>query len=69
MILGKKRKKKGQSEKTKKPVEGIPLPPDIVEGLNEQFRRFEEKFGRPPGQDDPIFFDPAADEPRPMIDE
>ena len=52
--MGKKRKKKGQ-----RPVEGIPLPPDIVEGLNEQFRRFEEKFGRPPGQDDPIFFDPA----------
>ena len=69
MILGKKRKKKGQSEQTKKPVEGTPLTPDIVEGLKEQFRRFEKKFGRPPGRDDPIFFDPAADEPRPMIDE
>jgi hypothetical protein len=67
--LGKNRKKKGQSEQTKKPGEGIPLTPDIVEGLKEQFRRFEEKFGRPPGPDDPIFFDPAADEARPMIDE
>jgi len=69
VILGKKRKKKGQSEQTKKPVEGTPLTPDIVEGLKEQFRRFEKKFGRPPGRDDPIFFDPAADEPRPKIDE
>ena len=69
MILGKKRKKKGQSEQTKKHVESIPLPPDMVEGLKEQFRRFEEKFGRPPGRDDPIFFDPAAAEPRPIIDE
>jgi hypothetical protein len=69
VILGKKRKKKGQSEQTKKPVEDIPLTQDIVEELKEQFRRFEEEFGRPPGPDDPILFDPAADEPRPMIDE
>ena len=70
MILGKqKRKKKGQSEQAKKPLQSISLRPDIVEGLKEQFRRFEEKFGHPPGPDDPIFFDPAADEPRPIIDE
>jgi hypothetical protein len=31
-----------------------------------QIRLFEEKFGRPPGPDDPIFFDPDADEPRPI---
>lgn len=31
-----------------------------------QERLFEEKFGRPPGPQDPLFFDPAADEPRPM---
>ena len=29
-------------------------------------RRFEEKFGRPPGPDDPLFFDPDADEPQPV---
>jgi len=67
--LGKKRKKKGQSKQTKKPVQPIPLTPDTAEGLKEQFRKFKEKFGRPPGPDDPIFFDPAAAEPRPMIDE
>jgi len=32
--------------------------------MQAQFRRFEEKFGRPPGPRDPIFFDPDADEPR-----
>lgn len=31
-----------------------------------QSRRFEEKFGRPPGPDDPLFFDPGADEPQPI---
>ncbi len=41
----------------------------MVEVLKEQSRRFEQKFGHPPGSDDPIFFDRAADEPRPMIDE
>jgi hypothetical protein len=34
--------------------------------LQGQVRRFEEKFGRPPGPDDPLFFDPDADEPRPV---
>lgn len=31
-----------------------------------QVRRFEEKFGRPPGPDYPLFFDPDASQPRPM---
>jgi hypothetical protein len=34
--------------------------------LEVQIRRFEEKFGRPPGPQDPIFFDPGADQPQPM---
>jgi hypothetical protein len=34
--------------------------------LRSQLQAFEDKFGRPPGPDDPIFFDPDADEPRPI---
>jgi hypothetical protein len=30
-----------------------------------QARRFRDKFGRDPRPEDPIFFDPDADEPRP----
>jgi hypothetical protein len=37
-----------------------------VAAFQAQFRMFEEKFGRPPGPGDPVFFDPDADEPRPM---
>jgi hypothetical protein len=37
-----------------------------TESLQGQVRRFEEKFGRPPGPDDPLFFDPDADEPQPV---
>ena len=32
--------------------------------LEEQKRRFREKFGREPGPDDPVFFDPDAAEPK-----
>jgi hypothetical protein len=31
-----------------------------------QRERFREKFGRDPGPDDPVIFDPDADEPRPL---
>ena len=34
--------------------------------LEAQVRRFEEKFGRAPGPDDPLFFNPDADEPQPV---
>ncbi|MEI7059041.1 hypothetical protein WBG06_24685 [Nocardioides sp. CCNWLW239] len=35
-------------------------------GARRQREHFVEKFGREPTDDDPIFFDPNADEPRPM---
>lgn len=34
--------------------------------LRTQLEEFEARFGRPPGHDDPIFFDPNADEPTPF---
>lgn len=34
--------------------------------LEEQVGAFEKKFGRPPGPNDPVFFDPDADVPRAM---
>lgn len=34
--------------------------------MEAQLRRFEGKFGRPPGPEDPVFFDPDADEPQPF---
>lgn len=43
----------------------IPLEPGGADLIQAQIHAFEEKFGRPPGPEDPIFFDPDADEPRP----
>jgi hypothetical protein len=40
---------------------------DAVErALEEQLQAFRAKFGRDPGPEDPLFFDPDADEPRPL---
>jgi ribosomal protein L18 len=35
----------------------------LREAMEHQADRFRKKFGRDPGPEDPIFFDPAADEP------
>jgi hypothetical protein len=37
----------------------------LRETIERQVERFREEFGRDPGPEDPIFFDPDADEPRP----
>jgi hypothetical protein len=39
---------------------------DQAAALEAQVRRFEDKFGRSPGPDDPLFFDPDADQPQPV---
>jgi len=44
----------------------IPLDAETVEGLKRQAKAFEAKFGRPPGPNDPVFFDPDSDVPAPM---
>jgi hypothetical protein len=38
----------------------------LREAMERQAELFREKFGRDPGPEDPIFFDPDADEPRPF---
>jgi hypothetical protein len=44
----------------------VHLVPAAADAIRAQYRRFEEKFGRPPGPDDPIFFNPDSDEPTPL---
>lgn len=41
----------------------VPLSPEAVDVLKEQLKNFEKKFGRKPGPNDPVFFDPAFDTP------
>jgi hypothetical protein len=38
----------------------------MQEAFEANLQAFREKFGRDPGPDDPVFFDPDADEPTPL---
>jgi hypothetical protein len=64
--MGKASRRKRETQT--KPDE-IRLPSEVMEGLEAQRKLFIEKFGREPGPDDPIFFDPTKDEPQPMDDQ
>ena len=54
-----KRRKKGEPKT-------IPLNAEAQRAIQEQLRKFREKFGRDAGPEDPIFFDPDADTPQPI---
>jgi len=45
--------------------EQVEAPHDLAEALKALDERFQNKFGREPGPGDPLFFDPAADQPKP----
>jgi len=69
------RKSKGNSRRRKnyrlenrggQLVKRIQIPSELADELRAQMERFRAKFGREPGPSDPVFFDPDADEPRPL---
>jgi hypothetical protein len=39
---------------------------EMAAAMREQLARFRQKFGRDPGPDDPVFFDPEKDTPTPI---
>ncbi len=63
--------KKGEIERTdySDGSRSISMTPEFEEDLNKQRKQFIEKFGREPGPDDPLFFDPDADTPQPYPEE
>lgn len=54
------RKKRGR-----KPDE-IPINAELRAALDHQFKLFKTKFGRDPGPNEAVFFDPDADTPQPI---
>ena len=46
-----------------------PLSPEALEAIERQLEAFRRKFGRDPNDNDPILFDPDADDPVPLSDE
>jgi hypothetical protein len=57
---------KGRARKKKLPHGVVPMTPRVREALLEQRKAFIEKFGREPGPEDPVFFDPDKDLPTPI---
>jgi len=47
-------------------VRKMKMTPEIKGVLRDQLKAFIKKFGREPGPDDPLFFDPEASEPSPL---
>ena len=54
---------KSRGRKKKLPRGVVPMTPRVHEALLEQRKAFIEKFGREPGPNDPVFFDPDKDVP------
>jgi hypothetical protein len=61
--MGKKSRLKRERQKGDRTIE---IGPELKAALHNQLRGFREKFGREPGEDDPVFFDPDADTPQPI---
>ncbi len=48
----------------KKKSRVVKMDDQLRQALHQQLERFRQKFGRNPGPNDPVFFDPDADQPR-----
>jgi len=46
----------------------IKMDKELDEAIKRQLESFKEKFGREPGPDDPLFFDPDCDIPTPLTE-
>jgi len=46
----------------------IKMNKELHEAMTRQLESFKEKFGREPGPDDPLFFDPDYDVPAPLTE-
>ena len=57
---------KSRRRKRKLPLGVVPMTPRVHDALLDQRKAFVEKFGREPGANDPVFFDPDKDVPTPM---
>jgi hypothetical protein len=57
---------KSRRRKKKLPLGVVPMTPRVHDALVEQRKAFVKKFGREPGPDDPVFFDPDKDVPTPI---
>jgi len=60
----KNRKLRQRNTPTKKGTKSVPITPVVAKLLQKRHEEFIEKFGREPGPNDPIEFDPSKDTPQ-----
>ena len=48
-------------------MRNIKVSPETIAIFQVQLELFRKKFGRDPGHQDPVFFDPACDVPMPIL--
>lgn len=56
---------KASRRKRERRTRSVPMNAEVHSAIEQQLRAFRDKFGREPGPDDPLFFDPDCDEPTP----
>ena len=44
----------------------VQMDTELTQAMQNQLESFKKKFGRDPGPNEPIFFDPDADTPQPI---
>ena len=64
--MGKQSRKQGGRKGRESRYRTVPMTPEVFEAMKRQRQWFVEKFGREPGPQDPVFFDPAKDTPTPL---
>jgi hypothetical protein len=62
-------KSRRRKKKSPLPLGVVPMTPRVHAALLEQRKAFIDKFGREPGPDDPVIFDPDKDVPTPISDD
>jgi integrase len=58
----------GKASRRKK-YRTVRMTPEVSTIIRKQLRAFRKKFGREPGPDDPVFFDPDAETPKPISED
>jgi hypothetical protein len=66
---GQGKSRKARSYRIEGDTKIVPIDPGTAEAITTQKQLFREKFGREPGPEDPLFFDPSASTPQFLSDD
>ena len=59
--MGRKSREKRERQESTPPGRMVKMTSELKEAMEQQLDSFRERFGRDPGPEDPVFFDPFAE--------